>query len=73
MNIFEGRSDDELRHSMAGIEAPEEILDARSMEMSMMIDVDGDGEITKEEFIKNAMTCEFISDMLQVGILDDDD
>ena len=61
--------------SMAGIDVPDEILDIRSKEMSAIIDVDGDGEITKEEFIKNAMTCEFISDMLQVGIgeMDDDD
>ena len=43
--------------------------------MSDAIDVDGDGEITKEEFIKNAMECEFVCDMLQVGIgeFDDDD
>ena len=59
--------------SMAGIDVPEEILDIRSKEMSEIIDVDGDGEITKEEFIKNALTCEFICDMLQVGIGDMDD
>merc|ERR1712106_52702 len=59
--------------SMAGIDVPDEILDIRSKEMSAIIDVDGDGEITKEEFIKNAVTCEFISDMLQVGIGDMDD
>ena len=32
------------------------------------IDTDGDGEITKEEFIKNALSCEFIHDMLTVGM-----
>ena len=37
--------------------------------MSEAIDVDGDGEITKEEFIKNAMECEFICDMLQVMMM----
>ena len=41
-------------------------------EMSDAIDVDGDGEITKDEFIKNAMECEFVCDMLQVGIAGDD-
>ena len=40
--------------------------------MSEAIDVDGDGEITKDEFIKNAMECEFVCDMLQVGIAGDD-
>lgn len=59
--------------SMAGIDVPEEIVDVRSKELSEIIDVDGDGEITKEEFIKNALTCEFISDMLQVGIGGDSD
>ena len=37
--------------------------------MSEAIDVDGDGEITKEEFIKNAMECEFVCDMLQVMMM----
>ena len=59
--------------SLAGIDVPEEIVDMRSKEMSEIIDVDGDGEITKDEFIKNALTCEFISDMLQVGIGDASD
>ena len=61
--------------SMAGIDVPDEILDIRSKEMSEIIDVDGDGEITKDEFIKNAITCDFICDMLQVGIgeMDDED
>ena len=40
--------------------------------MSEAIDVDGDGEITKDEFIKNAMECEFVCDMLQVGIAGDE-
>ena len=58
---------------MAGIEVPEEILEIRSKEMSEIIDIDNDGEITKEEFIKNAMTCQFICDMLQLGIGESDD
>ena len=42
-------------------------------EMTDAIDVDGDGDITKEEFIKNAMECEFVCDMLQVAIGDNED
>ena len=41
--------------------------------MRSAIDIDGDGELTKEEFIKHAMECEFVCDMLQVGIGDFDD
>ena len=36
--------------------------------MLKAIDVDGDGEITKDEFIKSALSCEFIHDMLIVGM-----
>ena len=42
-------------------------------EMTEAIDVDGDGDITKDEFIKNAMECEFVCDMLQVAIGDNED
>ena len=42
-------------------------------EMTDAIDVDGDGDITKDEFIKNAMECEFVCDMLQVAIGDNED
>lgn len=55
---------------MAGIELEEEILAQRMEEMLKAIDVDGDGEITKDEFIKNALTCEFIRDMLTVEMMD---
>ena len=53
---------------MAGIELEEEILADRMEEMLKAIDTDGDGEITKDEFIKNALSCEFIHDMLTVGM-----
>ena len=56
---------------MAGIELEEEILAERMDEMLKAIDADGDGEITKEEFIKNALSCEFIHDMLTV-VMDPD-
>ena len=41
--------------------------------MRTAIDIDGDGELTKEEFIKHALECEFVCDMLQVGIGDFED
>ena len=44
-----------------------------TQEMRGVIDTDGDGELTKLEFIKNAMKCEFVCDMLTVGFEEDDD
>lgn len=41
--------------------------------MRGVIDTDGDGELTKLEFIKNAMECEFVCDMLTVGFEEDDE
>ena len=59
--------------AMVGMEEiPEDILEIRSRELREAIDVDGDGQITKEEFIKNAMTCEFICDLMQIGALGDE-
>ena len=49
---------------MSGIALEENDLAERMEEMIRAIDVDGDGEITKEEFIKNALSCEFIHGML---------
>ena len=58
--------------AMMGIDGVEEdIVEERSKEMLKIIDSDGDGEITKEEFLENAMTCEFICDMFQIGALDE--
>ena len=64
----EGRGVVKSLFQMAGIELEEEILAVRMEEMLKAIDADGDGEITKEEFIKNALSCEFIHDMLTVGM-----
>ena len=47
--------------------------DENTQEMRGVIDTDGDGELTKMEFIKNAMKCEFVCDMLTVGFEEDDD
>ena len=55
------------------IEVPEEILEIRSKEILEICDIDGDGEISKEEFITHSLTCDFICDMLQVMEDDEDD
>ena len=60
-------------YTMMGIEVPEEILEIRSKEILEICDTDGDGEISKEEFITHSLTCDFICDMLQVMEDDDDD
>ena len=60
-------------YTMMGIEVPEEILEIRSKEILEICDIDGDGEISKEEFITHSLTCDFICDMLQVMEDDDDD
>ena len=48
-----------------------QVLEERSKEILDMCDVDGDGEISKEEFIKHSLTCDFICDMIQ--IMDNED
>ena len=60
-------------YTMMGIEVPEEILEIRSKEILEICDIDGDGEISKEEFITHSLTCDFICDMLQVMEDDEDD
>ena len=60
-------------YTMMGIEVPDEILEIRSKEILDICDIDGDGEISKEEFITHSLTCDFICDMLQVMEDDDDD
>ena len=55
--------------TMAGIRIHEDILVDRLDEMLEDIDIDGDGEIEKEEFIKNAMNCHFISDIVHGDVV----
>ena len=55
--------------TMAGIRIHEEILVERLKEMLEAIDIDGDGEIEKEEFIKNAMKCGFICDIVKGDVV----
>ena len=47
----------------------EDILVDRLEEMLDAIDIDGDGEIEKEEFIKNAMNCHFICDIVNGDVV----
>ena len=55
--------------TMAGIRINEDILADRLKEMLEAIDMDGDGEIEKEEFIKNAMKCGFIKDIVKGDVV----
>ena len=55
------------------LQLAEDTLAARCREMADTLDTDGDGEITKQEFIKHAMECEFICDMLPVAITAEDE
>ena len=55
--------------TMAGIRIHEDILVDRLKEMLEAIDIDGDGEIEKEEFIKNAMKCGFICDIVKGDVV----
>ena len=52
------------------LQVPDDILNERTKEILDIVDIDGDGEISKEEFINKAMACEFISSMLEM--IDDD-
>ena len=55
--------------TMAGIKIHEDILLDRLNEMLEAIDADGDGEIEKEEFIRNAMKCRFIRDIVKGDVV----
>ena len=55
--------------TMVGIRIHEDILVDRLEEMLDAIDIDGDGEIEKEEFIKNAMNCHFICDIVNGDVV----
>ena len=60
-------------YTMVGMEVPEHIVAERTEEVLGIVDIDGDGEISKEEFITKAMTCDFIFDMLQIMEDSDED
>ena len=50
---------------MAGIDEDEDLLPSCVEDVRASIDVDGDGDISKEEFIKNALKNKFISRLLK--------
>ena len=55
--------------TMVEIRIHEDILVDRLEEMLDAIHIDGDGEIEKEEFIKNAMNCHFICDIVNGDVV----
>jgi len=50
---------------MAGIEEDDEMLPSCVEDVRASIDVDGDGDISKEEFVKNALKNKFIARLLK--------
>jgi Ca2+-binding EF-hand superfamily protein len=50
--------------NMGGVEAEREVLLACVQDILEAIDVDRDGDITREEFVNNAMKSSFIRNML---------
>ena len=50
---------------MAGIEEDDEMLPCCVEDVRSSIDVDGDGDISQEEFVKNALKNKFISKLLK--------
>ena len=49
---------------MSGQDFEEKDLDQVTRDIMEAIDADGDGEVTKAEYIKNAMKSEFVAGML---------
>ena len=50
---------------MAGIQEDDEMLPSCVEDVRASIDLDGDGDITKEEFVRNALKSDFISKLLK--------
>ena len=50
---------------LAGIEEDEDLLMTCVADIRDAVDADGDGDITKEDFVKNAMQSKFICNMLK--------
>ena len=50
---------------LAGIEEDDDLLITCVNDVRDAVDKDGDGDISKEEFVKNAMQSNFISNMLR--------
>ena len=50
---------------LGGIEEDQDLLAACVFDVIEAVDQEGDGEISKEEFVTNAMNCKFIFNMLK--------
>ena len=50
---------------LAGIEEDDDLLETCVTDVLEAVDKDGDGDISKEEFVKNAMQSKFICNMLK--------
>ena len=50
---------------LGGIEEDEDLLAACVFDVIEAVDQEGDGDISKDEFVKNAMNCKFIYNMLK--------
>ena len=50
---------------LAGIEEDDDLLETCVTDVLEAVDKDGDGDISKEEFVKNAMQSKFIFNMLK--------
>ena len=50
---------------LAGIEEDQDLLAACVFDVIEAVDEEGDGDISKDEFVENAMKCKFIFNMLK--------
>ena len=51
--------------TLNGVKVAKEVLLTCVQDILEAIDVDGDGDITKEEFVNNAMKSDFIRNLLE--------
>ena len=65
IEVGEIRDTVEAFFKIAGKEADEDDIDECVNEIRNAVDIDGDGEITKEEFILNAVKSDFICELIE--------
>ena len=65
IDVGEIRDIVEALFTMAGIDKEEDLVVACVTDISKAVDSDGDGDITKEEFVKNALKSRFLKNMLK--------
>jgi Ca2+-binding EF-hand superfamily protein len=65
IDVGEIRDIVEALFKMAGIDEEEDLVVACVTDINKAVDSDGDGEITKEEFVKNALKSRFLKNMLK--------